>query len=209
MKNHSQLGQDLWVLEKLRYKRNGFFVEAGACDGVYLSNTFLLEKIYGWKGICCEPNIQYYEMLQINRNCIFDNRVLYDSDHHEIEFYPSGENGGTYEDFAAESARLEQRVRVGSYPARTVSLNTLLERSDAPSTIDYISLDTEGSELKILKDLNYDQWDVRIFSVEHNSGVGGRVDDSYLNEIREFLASKGYEFELNKWDSYFFKGVEA
>ena len=208
MKSYSQLGQDLWVLEKLKYKKNGFFVEAGACDGLYLSNSLLLEKEYNWKGICCEPNKQYYEILKSNRNCILDDRVLYDTDNYEIDFYPSGENGGTYDDFIIETARLVQRVRVGCYKTRTVSLNTLLERSDAPQIIDYISLDTEGSELRILKAFDFDKWDVKIFSIEHNAAVGGRLDDSYLSEIKSFLSTHGYLFELNKWDSYFFRGLD-
>ena len=207
MESYSQLGQDLWVLDKLKHKKNGFFVEAGACDGIHLSNTILLEKKYGWKGICCEPNRTYYEKLKLNRNCILDNRVLYDTDNYAIDFYPSGENGGTYDDFKAETLRLEQRVRVGHYKARTVSLNTLLAKNAAPQIIDYMSLDTEGSELRILKAFDFNAWDVKIFSIEHNSGVGGRPDDSYLNEIKSFLSMHDYHFEQNKWDCYFFRGI--
>ena len=73
---------------------------------------------------------------------------------------------------------------------------------------DYISLDTEGSELRILKAFDFDKWDVKIFSIEHNAAVGGRLDDSYLSEIKSFLSTHGYLFELNKWDSYFFRGLD-
>ncbi len=48
--SNAQLMQDLWVLYELQEKRNGYFVEFGACDGVSLSNTLLLEKTYAWQG---------------------------------------------------------------------------------------------------------------------------------------------------------------
>src|ERR1017187_1984592 len=47
----SQLRQDLMVLSELDFKRGGYFVEFGATNGVTLSNTYLLEKEYGWTGI--------------------------------------------------------------------------------------------------------------------------------------------------------------
>ncbi len=52
----SQIHQDIFVLYTLSWKRNGFFVEFGATNGVFLSNTYLLEKNFGWKGILSEPN---------------------------------------------------------------------------------------------------------------------------------------------------------
>jgi hypothetical protein len=50
-KSRAQLGQDLFVLSELNLKRNGFFVEFGATNGVDLSNTALLEREFGWNGI--------------------------------------------------------------------------------------------------------------------------------------------------------------
>src|SRR5450631_2035857 len=44
----SQLRQDLFVLTMLDFKRNGYFVEFGATNGSDLSNTYLLEKSFGW-----------------------------------------------------------------------------------------------------------------------------------------------------------------
>ena len=52
---YSQLGQDLDVIKHYNFKENGFFVEIGANDGISLSNTYLLEKKYNWKGLCIEP----------------------------------------------------------------------------------------------------------------------------------------------------------
>jgi hypothetical protein len=49
--SHSQLGQDLWALEKLNWKHGSDFVEFGATDGIFLSNTWLSERSFGWQRI--------------------------------------------------------------------------------------------------------------------------------------------------------------
>ena len=67
MQSFSQLGQDLAVLKYYNNKRNGYFVEAGASDGLDLSNTYLLEKEFGWSGICVEPIPEIFKRLVVNR----------------------------------------------------------------------------------------------------------------------------------------------
>jgi hypothetical protein len=67
----------------------------------------------------------------------------------------------------------------------TVSLNDLLAHWNAPRRIDYLSIDTEGSELDILQALDFGAWEIRLMSVEHNH-------TPKRGEIHDFLASKGY-----------------
>ena len=69
METYSQYGQDVWLLSHLNNKRNGYFIEAGAGDGIRLSNTYLLEKDYSWNGICVEAYQPLYEKLKNNRSC--------------------------------------------------------------------------------------------------------------------------------------------
>ncbi len=47
----SQMYQDLFVLAECNFRRKGFFVEFGATNGLDLSNTYLMEKNFGWEGI--------------------------------------------------------------------------------------------------------------------------------------------------------------
>ena len=49
--NFSQAYQDMFVLSILNGKKNGYYLEIGAFDGISLSNTYLLEKQFGWDGI--------------------------------------------------------------------------------------------------------------------------------------------------------------
>jgi hypothetical protein len=63
----SQNFQDLFVLSQLGIKRNGYFVEFGASNGIDLSNTFLLEYQFEWSGILAEPAKYWSEALRKNR----------------------------------------------------------------------------------------------------------------------------------------------
>ena len=203
----SQIGQDRWVVERTGGKKGGFFVEAGATDGITLSNTYLLETEYGWSGICCEPNPRFFDKLKGNRNCMLEDLILYDIDGLELDFYLAGELGGTEDDFMSESARYSERISSESIKKTTISLNSLLLNHSAPSQIDYISLDTEGSEYRILSTFDFSRWDVSIFSIEHNR-YHREDGEENLEKIIQLMGQNGYDHEFNKWDMFFFRESE-
>src|SRR4051794_23562842 len=71
--------QDMYAYLWFRGKRDGFFVDIGAYDGVTISNTYSLEQI-GWKGICIEPVPSVFETLRQKRRCDCINAALSDKD---------------------------------------------------------------------------------------------------------------------------------
>lgn len=195
----SQLGQDLWVLEKCGYKRNGFFVEFGATDGVLLSNTWLLEKSFGWTGICAEPNPKFFEQLKSNRNCKISNAYIGGKTGATVEFILSDAYGGSSEyaqddQHADKRAAYKQSGHVQIF--ESISLDDFLETHGAPRDIDYISIDTEGSEYEILSTFPLDKWRVRLFTVEHNF-------TKRRKDIRQLLESHGYRCTERKWDDWY------
>ena len=67
-KYYSQFGQDKFIIENIfKMKKNGFFIEAGAGDGINISNTYVLEKQYNWNGLCVEPNLELYGIPILTR----------------------------------------------------------------------------------------------------------------------------------------------
>ena len=83
----SQILQDIFALNELDYKRNGYFVDFGATDGKEFSNTYLLEKEYNWTGILCEPSKGWHKSLEINRpNVIKDYRCVWSKSGEKIRF---------------------------------------------------------------------------------------------------------------------------
>ena len=74
--SRSQISQDLWVLYETNFKRQGYFVEFGAADGLKWSNTYILEKSFGWSGIVAEPNPVFHEALRRHRQCYISTKCV-------------------------------------------------------------------------------------------------------------------------------------
>ena len=72
----SQIYQDLFILYFTKNKQNGTFIEIGGGNGVDLSNTYLLEKKYNWKGIICEPEKKSQKHILNNRNAKLESRPI-------------------------------------------------------------------------------------------------------------------------------------
>src|SRR5262249_29588395 len=150
-KAHAQLFQDLLVLFLLEEKRDGYFVEFGAMDGVKWSNTLLLENRYGWRGIVVEPARCWHEQLTHNRTCLVDHRCVWSKSGEQLQFNEAEEaEYSTIDVFSRLDRNAERRQGGKRYTVETISLRDLLQAHDAPIDIDYLSIDTEGSESAIL-----------------------------------------------------------
>ena len=199
----SQLFQDLLVLYFLQEKKNGFFVEFGATDGVEKSNTLLLERQHGWSGILAEPARCWHAALKSNRRARIDTRCVWSETGVQLEFTeaPSPELS-TLSALVDKDFNRESRSGGTSYKVDTISLNDLLRAHACPAEIDYLSIDTEGSELPILRAFDFGKYDVKIFTVEHNYCEPDR------QQINQLLTGRGYFrlFEpLSQFDDWYIK----
>jgi FkbM family methyltransferase len=197
---HAQLLQDLWVLYELREKRSGFFVEFGAADGIRLSNTYLLEKSYGWSGILAEPLPKWHSTLIENRSAAVDRRCVWTSTGERIEFLNMDEDDLSTAKQYSDTIRARHATVKNSLLIDTVSLNDLLSTHKAPRDIDFMSIDTEGSELEILRSFDFSRFNVNLIAVEHNN------DKAKRRAICNLLNSHGYQrrFEaFSLWDDWY------
>ena len=199
--SHSQLGQDVEVIKFYNDKENGFFIEIGASDGIELSNTYLLETKYKWNGICCEPIPSRFEKLVVNRpNSICINEAVYNQSGLQVTFDIAGGNADMLSGIAEHIDFHKSTVdsNKSTIQVNTISLLDVLEKAKAPSFIDYMSLDTEGSELEILKAFNFEKYTFGLIDVEHNYVEPRR------SEIKTLLLSNGYIYKgENKWDDMY------
>ena len=198
----AQLFQDLFVLFSLSQKREGFFVEFGATDGVELSNTLLLERSYGWNGILAEPAKCWHKDLRMNRNCVIDTRCVWTKSGEVLEFKQvSDRELSTIAKYSNHDGHSVSRRMGEIYAVKTISLNDLLSSNSAPNCIDYLSVDTEGSEMEILEAFDFQKYDVKIITVEHNFTAN-------RDGIRVLLESRGFSrvFErFSMWDDWYRK----
>lgn len=203
-RSHAQILQDLWVLYMLGSPRGGYFVEFGACDGRSLSNTRLLEEDYGWTGILAEPNPVWHDALQANRRAVIDRRCVAARSGETADFLST--------DAMPELSRMADivpddvherngnRDRQTLYRVPTVSLDDLLDQHGAPDVVDYLSVDTEGSEYEILRHADLTRRRFRLISVEH-AGEAAKRD-----QILALLEGAGYRRwmpELSRWDDWY------
>lgn len=165
----AQLFQDIICLEINQFKTNGFFVEFGATNGLMGSNTYLLEKYFNWNGILCEPGINWHKELFLNRNCHIDKSCVYSNSDSKITFFESVHPElSTIEDFKNSDQHSTSRFLMKKYDVNTITLEDLLIKYNAPKNIDYLSVDTEGSEFDILNAFDFAKYKFNYISIEHN-----------------------------------------
>lgn len=201
-KSHAQLYQDMIVQMYLGWKSNGYFVEFGATDGNDISNSYLLEKEFGWSGILAEPAKHWHENLSKNRSCNIDHSVVWKTTGEKIRFHESHmrPDGSAIESYITPDLLQMLGGNSSNYDVDTISLVDLLKKYNAPKDIDYISLDTEGSEIEILQAFDFDQYKVKFFTVEHNEKEANR------QRIYDLLTSKGYDrvlVNVSNWDDFY------
>ena len=201
-KSKSQLRQDLFVLSHFGFKRNGFFVEFGATNGLRGSNTHLMEKELGWTGILAEPATCWHKNLKENRDCFIETDCVWKDSNSILTFNEADAAGlSTIDIFSNSDKHANRRKQGKTYEVKTISLNDLLKKYDAPKNIDYLSIDTEGSEYEILSSFDFAGYDIGVLTVEHNF-------TAMREKLFLLLSGQGYQrvFEdISRFDDWYIK----
>lgn len=208
--SHAQNYQDLWALYEFIHKfpaiKEGFFVEFGASDGITGNNTYLLETKHKWDGLLIEPHPMWLKKLRNNRKCSIDDRCIYTSTGSRVEFVLAPETAAdlsTIEGYGQDDQYAEVRKLGERMSVPTITLKDVLVEHNAPGQIDYISVDTEGSEYDILVKFfeeNQDTYVVHSWTIEHN------FNDEVRNKIYQLMTANGYErvFSfMSRWDDFY------
>ncbi|WP_431237360.1 FkbM family methyltransferase [Mycolicibacterium aichiense] len=185
-KSQSQYRQDLFVLSQLDFTNGGFFVEFGATDGIGLSNTYLLEKEFGWTGILAEPARTWHTALRSNRTATIETRCVWKDSDSMLDFNEVDNAGlSTIASYSDIDLHQPARRHGTAYTVATISLSDLLEKHNAPKVIDFLSIDTEGSEFEILSSFDFSKHSFRVITCEHNH-------TPMRGEIFKLLTDNGY-----------------
>lgn len=191
MQYHSQYGQDQYIHETFFQDRtSGVFVEFGALDGVLDSNTLFFEQQMGWTGILIEPNPAAFALLQQHRpGCRLENVAISD----ENGTLPFTRIAGNLYGWSGLECDLEpqHRERITQYikpeDIRTIEVEvhdlTWLAGKHALTHVDLMSIDTEGTEERIMRAFPWERLNVSVFCIENNFG-------NY--DIDDLMSGQGY-----------------
>jgi FkbM family methyltransferase len=157
---------------------NGTFIEVGAYDGVWSSNTKLLEECYGWTGILIEPAEISFKKLQENRPLARCFKCALGS-FEEDETYKYGDFDG-----GAMSSLIGRTDRPKIYAVYIRSLQSVLDECSLHH-VNFLSLDTEGYELNILKGIDFSKTTFDYILIE--------IYQHQYSDIVSLLSSHGYE----------------
>jgi FkbM family methyltransferase len=167
-----------FVLNFFNGQKNLFFVDIGANDGLTWSNSLEIERQLEWQGIAIEPHPTIFQQLINNRKCKCINIAVSDVEA-ELDFFAiegtweANMLSGLLSNYCdRHKARVMDEYKRYNGVATTVKVKTrplqdILDDNNI-SKIDYLSIDTEGSEIPILKSVNFEKTDITLISVEAN-----------------------------------------
>jgi FkbM family methyltransferase len=182
---YSENLQDLWVVYRVAPgKRNGYYVDVGSADGVYGSNTKLLDDL-GWKGVCIDP----FPKNMSSRTCQMYKQPVFDKSGEKVMFRDAGFLGGIEKTISTSSSPDVQKAPL--VELTTATLDEILAKANAPANIDFMSIDVEGAEVPVLRGLSLDRYRIEAFCIE-NDGEPAR------SQIRQILEPRGYK-HVRSW----------
>ena len=187
---YGQFNTDKFIKEYFPNQKIGNCIEIGAVDGYYISNTLHFEQ-NGWNVLCIEPIPGYFEDLKINRkNCL--NFAITNENIDNIPFIVvtlADNNKSAISGLKIDDRLIENHINYGLDPkTETIFVNGkrldwCIENHFNHNTIDFISIDTEGNELDVLKSFDVNGYNTKLLVIENNFNEP---------EIEQYLNEKGW-----------------
>ena len=200
------------MLERHLGFRDGTFIEVGANDGIAQSNTYFLEKKFGWRGLLVEPVPKYYRMCRRARKARAVNCALgpIEKDGDELEILSGGLmsistsvddrllHGRSVQEHAAFGAREFGSRAPQVIRTRIRALSKLLDEVGIES-VDFFSLDVEGFELEVLQGLDLTRHRPKLILIETEQ----------LAEVAAFLGQRYEMIESLSHHDFLFRSTSA
>ena len=143
----SENGQDIFALLSNNFLRDKIFVEIGAYDGVKFSNSYLLEKKFGWTGVLVECIPRNFNEIKLSRDC---KSILAAATNKNVERIK------VVEQPAPNLSGLMNKIQKNSWNSLThqvpgYSLDSILKMACPMGEIGFLSVDIEGAEYALFE----------------------------------------------------------
>lgn len=201
--SHSQHKQDIKILELLNYKKNGYFLDIGCAHFKTLSNTYLLEKDFGWNGLCVDPRKGLKQDFIKERKCSFKEAAIYKHTG-KISFRDTDVLSGIDDDSITDECKRKDFLQNQKfYDVSCITLKDLFQEYNVPPLIDYMSLDVEGAELLILETFPFSTHTIMTATIEHNSHFGTRQKEK-AEKILKLMENNNFDLVANIKQDFLF-----
>lgn len=184
------MDKELFNIIEEKFPIIGTFLEIGCWDGEQISQTAHLER-KGWTGVCVDPFPRNFA----NREATLVSKAI-SSDGKDKEFtkvYYDKRDGGDVSYFSGFTETLsdhwkliEEHCHYEKVIIKTITIDDLFMKYSLPRFINFLSVDTEGSEFEILNSINYKAYKFGIIVVEHNYNIEKK------EKIDNLLLANGY-----------------
>lgn len=204
-------------------QRGGFFVESGAFDGEIGSNTLRLERELGWTGLLIEANPENYQMVTTKHRKAWISFSCLSTENHPKEevivslreknnaaerrwsSYLVGVKLNTtiYDGYISSSNKTYYAVQCFPLASYLLALKV--------STVDFLSLDIQGAEKSVLKNIPWDRITIRAMVVEevHFKDFNHQFVDDMKNRGFVLIGKNGFDYFFVKGDDPIMKKVQA
>lgn len=190
---------DSLIKEYFGDQKTGNCIEVGAVDGVFISNTYHFER-NGWDALCIEPIPQYYERLKQNRKNAL-NYAISNENNDDVKFTVvnmSNNNLSSISGLQVDERLMTSHSALNLNPTAEVisvkarRLDWCIENYFNHETIDFISIDTEGNELDVLKSFDVNKYNIKLLIIENNFD-----EDAIEKYLADFGWIKDRRVEVN------------
>jgi FkbM family methyltransferase len=203
--SYSQEGEDLILNRLFLNKKKGFYIDVGAHHPIKFSNTFLLYK-NGWNGINIDAMPNSMEIFKTVRNRDINIEAAISNEKEQLKYFIFNEKA--LNTFSSELA-VKRHDNTNFKIIETVKLNTIplseiLEKYlETTQEIDFLSIDAEGFDLKVLKSNDWNRFRPKVILIEEsNSDIINIINNS---EVYKYLIDKSYVLFAKTFNTLFFK----
>ena len=184
---YGQHKEDAYIETLFPKNHIGVCVEVGAYNGIDMSNTYYFENM-GWRALCVEPILnEFAKCRQVRKECINCSIAEEEGDDRMFYIYHMKDNVSAMSSLAPDYRliKLHQHLitNITNYMVSVRSLTSVLNEVNFPKNIDFISIDTENTELEVLQGIDFNTYNIKLFVIENN------FEDSYCED---YLKLYGY-----------------
>lgn len=208
-RSYAQFDTDIVLASYFQEGEQLHGIEVGAVDGIFISNTYALEKEKGAEILCIEANPKYEEALRRNRKHVISCAVAsFNGD--DMPFYVISMDD--MRNLSSVSAlEIDQELlanhkaayRISEYEEK-VKVRTLDSciADWNPPKIDFVSIDIEGGELEGMRGFDVNKWKPRVILLEANS-------QKHVDELTEYMSRHNYKVDRKVEVNLFFTRTDG